>query len=85
MELKEELKAKLIKALNLEDMHPEDIGDDEPLFGEDGVGLDSIDALEVIVLLEKDYGIKIKDPKKGQEVFKSISVLADFVAKNRTK
>lgn len=85
MELKEELKEKIIKANNLEEMKPSDIADDEPLFDENGVGLDSIDALEIIVFLEKDYGIRIKDPRKGKEVFKNINTLADFVAKNRTK
>ena len=58
---------------------------DAPLFGEDGIGLDSIDALELIVLLEKDYGIRIKDPKDGKEIFKSIHVLADYVEANRKK
>ena len=77
MELKEELKTKLIEALNLEDV--------TTLFGEGGFGLDSIDALELIVLLEKNYGIKIKDPKEGKDIFKSVSVMADYVAANRTK
>ena len=58
--------------------------DDAPLFGE-GLGLDSIDALELIVLLERNYGIKIKDPAVGKEIFKSVNVLADYVSKNRTK
>ena len=85
MELKEELKTKLIEALNLEDVTTADIDDTAPLFGEDGFGLDSIDALELIVLLEKNYGIKIKDPKEGKNIFKSVSVMADYVAANRTK
>ena len=85
MELKEELKNKIIKALNLEEVRPEDIDDSTPLFGDDGLGLDSIDALELIVLLEKDYGIKVKDPKAGKDIFKSIEVMATFVEQNRTK
>lgn len=79
-----ELKKKIIEVLNLEDVLPEDIENDAPLFGE-GLGLDSIDALELIVMMEKVYGIKIKDPAAGKEIFKSINTMADFVAKNRTK
>lgn len=79
-----ELKKEIIEVLNLEDMKPEDIDNDAPLFG-DGLGLDSIDALELIVLIEKNYGIKLKDPATGKEIFKSINVMADFIAKNRTK
>ena len=70
--------------LNLEEVKPEDIDNDASLFGE-GLGLDSIDALELIVLIEKNYGIKLKDPAQGKEIFKSISVMADYIAKNRTK
>ena len=65
-------------------MEVSDIENDEPLFG-DGLGLDSIDALELIVLLEKDYGIKLTDPKKGREIFESINKMADFIEANRTK
>lgn len=83
-ELKTQLKEQIIEALNLEGMTPADIDDAAPLFGE-GLGLDSIDALELIVLLEKQYGIKLSDPKQGKEVFKSIDVMADYVAANRTK
>ena len=66
-----ELKNELIKVLNLEGVKPEDIGDDSELFG-GGLGLDSIDALELIVLLEKNYGIKLKDPAQGKKIFKSV-------------
>lgn len=85
MELINELKEKIIEALNLEDLTPSDIDADAPLFGDEGLGLDSIDALELIVLLEKNYGIKITDPKQGKEIFKSVSVMADYIEKNRTK
>ncbi len=79
-----ELKQEIIEALNLEDIKPEDIDADAPLFGS-GLGLDSIDALELIVLIEKKYGIKLKDPNKSKEVFKSVNVMAQFIMENRTK
>jgi len=85
MELIEELKVKIIEALNLEDMTPEMIDDDAPLFGDEGLGLDSIDVLELIVLLDRNYGIKIADAKQGKDVFVSMRTMADFVAANRTK
>ena len=78
------LKQEIIEVLNLEDIKPEDIDNDAPLFGE-GLGLDSIDALELIVLIEKNYGIKLQDPAKGKEIFKSINVMADYIQKNRTR
>ena len=78
------LKQEIIEVLNLEDIKPEDIDNNAPLFGE-GLSLDSIDALELIVLMEKNYGIKIKDPNEGKEIFKSITVMAEYINKNRTK
>ena len=78
------LKQEIIEVLNLEDVKPEDIDNDAPLFGE-GLGLDSIDALELIVLMEKNYGIKLQDPAEGKEIFKSINVMADYIQKNRTR
>lgn len=83
-DLKKELKEEIIAALNLEEMTPGDIADDDALFG-DGLGLDSIDALELIVLLEKKYGIKLANPAAGKEIFKSVTTIADYVAKNRRK
>ncbi|MDY0930097.1 MULTISPECIES: phosphopantetheine-binding protein [unclassified Chryseobacterium] len=83
-DLKLELKTKIIETLNLEDVAVEEIKDTDPLFG-GGLGLDSIDALELIVLLDKDYGIKLSDPKKGKEIFQSIEVMAKFIEENRTK
>ncbi|PZD76827.1 phosphopantetheine-binding protein [Mesonia sp. K7] len=80
--LREELKYKIIENLNLEDLSVEDIGNNDLLFGDD-IGLDSIDALEIIVLLEKDYGIKITDPKQGKEIFESIETIAQFIEKNQ--
>ncbi len=79
-----ELKKKVIEVLNLDEVLPEDIDNDAPLFGE-GLGLDSIDALELIVMMEKVYGIKIKDPSAGKDIFKSIRTMAAFVAENRKK
>lgn len=83
-DLKLELKNKIIDILNLEDLTPADIENDAPLFG-DGLGLDSIDALELIVLLDKEYGIKFADQSVAKNVFVSIDVMADYVAQNRTK
>lgn len=83
-ELKAKLKDQIISVLNLEDVRPEDIQDDQPLFGE-GLGLDSIDALELIVLLDKEYGIKLASPKEGKAIFQSIDVMAKYIAANRTK
>ncbi len=82
--LKQELKAKIIEQLNLEDVSVEEIGDNDMLFG-DGLGLDSIDALELIVMLDKDYGIKLTDPKEGKKVFESVEVMAKYITENRTK
>lgn len=79
-----ELKEKIIDALNLEEMTPDDIATDELLFGE-GLGLDSIDALELIVLLEKSYGIKLSNPAEGKVIFKSVGTIAEYVSKNRKK
>lgn len=78
------LKEQIIDALNLEEMTPDEIENDAPLFG-DGLGLDSIDALELIVLLEKHYGIKLANPAEGKTVFTSVRAIAEFVSKNRTK
>lgn len=83
-ELIKQLKNQIIEVLNLEDVTPEDIENDAPLFGE-GLGLDSIDALELIVMMEKEYGIKLKNPAEGKEIFKSINVMAQYVNDHRTK
>jgi len=76
--LKQELKNFIVTHLNLEEMTAADIQDDDPLFG-DGLGLDSIDALELIVMLEKEYNIKVRDPEKGKAIFQSVNSLAEFV------
>ena len=78
----QELKQKIIDALKLQDVTPDQIDDDAPLFGT-GLGLDSIDALELVVLLEKEYGIVIKDIEEGRPAFRSVRTLADFIAAKR--
>lgn len=78
----QELKEEIIEVLNLEDMEVDEIGDDDALFG-DGLGLDSIDALELIVLLEKNYGIKVEDPKKGKDIFYSVKTMAEYITANK--
>ena len=83
-ELIKELKQHIISALNLEDMSPDDIDADAPLFGE-GLGLDSIDALELIVLMEKQYGIRLASPAEGKQIFKSVRTMAEYVSKHRKK
>lgn len=82
-DLKENLKIQIIEQLSLEDLTPADIQNDAPLFGDEGLGLDSIDALEFIVLLESNYGIKIADPSQGREIFQSVNSLAAFIENNQ--
>ena len=79
-----ELKEEIIKSLNLEEMTPEDIDSDAPLFGE-GLGLDSIDASALIVLMERNYGIKLANASEGKSIFQSVRVMAEYISKNRTK
>ena len=81
-ELISKLKQEVIQQLNLEDITPNDIDTDSPLFGE-GLGLDSIDALELIVLLEKNYGLKIEDPKDGKKIFYSIRTMAEYITEHK--
>ncbi len=83
-QLKLEIKEKIISALNLEDLTAADIQDTDALFG-DGLGLDSIDALELIVMLDKDYGIKLSDPKEGRNIFQSVQTMAEYINAHRTK
>ena len=76
------LKKEILNVLNREDITPEDIDTEGPLFG-DGLGLDSIDALELIVLLEENYGVKIEDPKEGRKIFTSVRTMAEYIQKNQ--
>ena len=80
----QELKEEIIEALNLEDMEIDEIDEEQALFG-DGLGLDSIDALELIVLLEKNYGIKIEDPKQGKDIFYSVKSMAEYITAHQKK
>ncbi|MCQ2335180.1 MAG: phosphopantetheine-binding protein [Paludibacteraceae bacterium] len=83
-QLKLQLKEQIIDALNLEDMTPADIEDAAPLFGE-GLGLDSIDALELIMILDKQYGIKFADKQASKAALASIDAMAAYVTEHRTK
>jgi acyl carrier protein len=83
-ELKQQLKKQIVEFLNLTSVKPEDIKDDEPLFGE-GLGLDSIDSIELIVLLGREYGINIQDPKEGRKVLVDINTMVAYIEQHRTK
>ena len=83
-ELKKQLKGQIIEFLNLISVKPDDIKDDEPLFGE-ALGLDSIDSIELIVLLKREYGIEIHDPKEGRKILININSMVDYIEKQRTK
>jgi acyl carrier protein len=83
-ELKQQLKEQIVTFLNLTHIKPEDIKDEEPLFGE-GLGLDSIDSIELIVLFSREYGINIQDPKEGRKVLVNINTMVNYIAKHRTK
>ncbi|HEX8619920.1 MAG TPA: phosphopantetheine-binding protein [Thermoanaerobaculia bacterium] len=84
MDLKRKLKELLIERLKFEDMTPDDIGDDDPLFA-GGLGLDSIDALEIVVMLESEFGIKVKNETAARDYFKSVATLAEFVESRLAK
>jgi acyl carrier protein len=83
-ELKQQLKVQIIQFLNLTELTPEDIKDNEPLFG-DGLGLDSIDSLELIVLLKKEYGINIQDPKEGRKILVDVNTMANYIEAHGVK
>ena len=82
-DLKEQVKKQIVQFLNLS-VSPADIKDEEPLFGE-GLGLDSIDSIELIVLLSREYGIDIKDPKEGRKILTDINTMVDYIEKHRKK
>lgn len=81
-DLKQNLKKLLVEHLNLKDINPEDIGDDQPIFGE-GLGLDSIDALELIVMLQQHYGIRLTKADNGQQVLASVNSMAAYITANQ--
>lgn len=77
-EIREKLKVLLVDQLSLDDVEPEEIEDDAELFGE-GLGLDSLDAVEIVVMLQRNFGMEVKDMEKSREVFRTISTLAEYV------
>jgi acyl carrier protein len=83
-EITSKLKTLIIERLNLESMTPDQLDATGPLFGE-GLGLDSIDSIELIVMLDREYGVKINDPKEGRAIFQSIQTMAEYVHQHRQK
>ncbi len=81
-DLKKELKEMIVRDLKIQDVKPEDIADDAPLF-EEGLGLDSLDAVEMVVLVQKYFGVQIEDMEEGKEAFVSINSLAKFIEARR--
>ena len=81
-EIRETLKVKLIEQLSLEDITPEEISDEMPLFGE-GLGLDSLDAVEIIVLLQRNFEVEVKDAQESREIFQSVNTLAEYIYKQK--
>lgn len=81
-ELIAKLKEQIIEELSLEDLTADEIEDDEPLFGE-GLGLDSIDALSLVVVLDREYGIQIEDPEQGKDILSSVKSIAEYIEKNK--
>jgi acyl carrier protein len=85
-QLKQQLKEQIIEFLNLTSLTPDKIKDDQPLFGDgEGLGLDSIDSLELIVLLNREFGIVIKDPKEGRKILVNVNTMVAYIEKNRIK
>lgn len=80
--IRTELKEMIVKELSLEDVSPADIKDDEVLFG-NGLGLDSLDAVEIVVLLQRNYNLEVKNMEQGKEIFHSIDTIAKFVYENK--
>lgn len=81
-EIKTQLKQELIENLSLEDIEPDDIADDEILFGDEGIGLDSLDAVEIVVFLQRIWGIEIQNMEEGREILVSINTMADHIYSN---
>jgi acyl carrier protein len=81
---KRQLKEHVIKYLNLLSITPEEIGDDMPLF-QAGLGLDSIDSIELVVLMEREYGIKIENPKEGRQILVDVNTMIDYIEQHRAK
>ena len=81
--LETKLKAQIIEQLNLEEMEVDDFKNSDPLFGDEGLGLDSIDALELIVLLEKEYDLKVTNPEEGSKIFATIDAMAAYIREHK--
>ena len=81
-QIKKDLKEMLVTGLSLDDVTPDEIKDDEPLFGE-GLGLDSLDAVEIVVLLQRNFNLEVKDMDQGRAIFQSVNTLADYVSRNK--
>jgi acyl carrier protein len=79
------LRKEIIDQLQLEGISPEEVDPEAPLFGEGGLGLDSIDVLELVVLLDKNYGIKIRASKEGPKIFYSVKSIAEYIMNNQKK
>ena len=80
-----QLKKEIMDQLQLEGMTAEEVDPEAPLFGEEGLGLDSIDVMELVVLLDKNYGIKIRAPKEGPKIFYSIRTIAEYILDHQKK
>jgi acyl carrier protein len=78
-----EFKQFLINGLKLEDISADDINDSDPLFGDEGLGLDSVDSIELVLTIEKEYGIKISNSEQYQEIFKSVNSLLKYINDNK--
>ena len=85
-DLKQEIKILIVEALNIDDVTPEEVGDDDSLFGEGNVlGLDSIDALEIVMALQEKYGVRIDDKNQARFILKSICTIAEYITAHRTR
>ncbi|MEW6551518.1 MAG: phosphopantetheine-binding protein [Campylobacterota bacterium] len=73
------LKEILIRNLKLEDLTPDEIDDDMPLFGDDGLGLDSVDSIELVLTVQKEFGVKIDNPKEYENIFATVKTLLDYI------
>ena len=82
-QLKEDLKKHIVKYANILDFTPEQITDEMPLFGPDGLGLDSIDSLELVVMLEREYGIKLTNPTEARKILVNVEAVANFILENK--
>jgi len=83
-QLKQQVKEQIIKYLNYLSISPDDIADDMPLFGE-GLGLDSIDSIELVVLMEREYGVKIENPKDGRKILSNVNSMVDYIEQHSPK